>query len=298
MRPRWGAVPVTAFLLGGLPGTGAAQDGMLLRYRPSLGTVVHTVTWIDMTVTIGQSAPDQVGPESLTIEVSELESLTETVRPSRAGGHAVEVTFDSVRTRVRPRGGAWQAVTDTMATPVTATMLLDERRQMSALTLMDPAAVRQSNARRLRSFVQRMTLALPEEPVAVDAQWTADVSFPVDASEALAEMIPMPALDLRGWASISLDSVVDTTVDMLAYLRFNGVLAPPGSSGGLEAALRITDFTASFAGVYVWSTGWNAYVSGATRLLLGMTLLRGTQAGVLEGMAVGVDALYRYQVRP
>jgi hypothetical protein len=31
---------------------------------------------------------------------------------------------------------------------------------------------------------------------------------------------------------------------------------------------------------------------------MNLTLLRGTSAGVLEGMEIGFDALYRFQVRP
>jgi hypothetical protein len=63
-------------------------------------------------------------------------------------------------------------------------------------------------------------------------------------------------------------------------------------------ALRVTQLDASLAGSLVWSTGWSAYVSGATRMLLNVTLLQPTPGGVLEGMEVGIDALYRFQVRP
>jgi hypothetical protein len=286
----FGAVVIPTVLL--------AQDTLLLRYQPRVGTVIHTVAWTDMTVTIGQRRVDQFGPESLTIELSELESLTEVVRGPRNEGYVVEVTFDSVRARMRPDGGTWEAVTDTSARPVTGLVAVDSLRRAGAFSLVDASTVRLPNARRLRSLARRLALALPEQPVTRHAQWTTDVVFPVNTPEAITTVIPTPALDLRGFATVAVDSIVTVPMDTLAYLRFDGVLAPPEASDGLEAALRVTELDAIFAGTYVWSTGWNAYVSGATRLQLNVTLLQGTNTGVMEGMEVGFDALYRFQVRP
>ncbi|MCI0574233.1 MAG: hypothetical protein L0Y66_26175, partial [Myxococcaceae bacterium] len=114
----------------------------------------------------------------------------------------------------------------------------------------------------------------------------------------IAEAVPTPSLDLRGFAAIALDSIAVVAGDTLAFLRFDGILAPPEPADGLAAALRVTRLEASLAGSLVWSAGWSAYVSGATRMLLDLTLLQGTTVGVLEGMEVAIDALYRFQVRP
>jgi hypothetical protein len=279
------------------PNPSEAQDSLLLRYRPRTGTVVHTVGWNELTVTIGQSRPDEFGAESLTVEVTELESLTGVVRGPRDGGFVVEVTFDSVRVRIR-EGGLWKTVPDSATGPVTGYLAVDSLHRAGALALANQSDVRLPGARRLRSLARRLALALPVEPVMRHANWTTDVVFPVNTPDFLSEWITAPALDLRGFATVAVDSVVTVLSDTLAYLRFDGVLAPPDANYGLEAALRLRDLDATFAGTYIWSTGWNAYVSGATRLLMNLTLLRGTSAGVLEGMEIGFDVLYRFQVRP
>lgn len=264
----------------------------MLRFKPQAGTVLPTVGWIDATVTLIA--------ESLTVEVSELEALTQTVRGTHGDVYLVDFTFDSLRSRVRPVGGAWRAVTDTTARPVTGQAVVDERGRRSQFTLSDPGTVRIRNARRLRSFAYRLELPLPPDDglVSPNVQWTADIVFPVDLSEGLSDVMPTPPLDLRGFATVAVDSIVYLGLDTLAYLRFDGILAPPEASDGLEAALRVTRLDASLAGSYVWSTGWSAYVSGATRLLLTATMLRPSSAGVLEGREIGLDALYRFQVRP
>lgn len=273
------------------------QDDLLLRYRPRTGMAVRTVAWNTLTLTIGQSRQDAFGAESLTVEVTELESLSEVVRDRRGDAYVVEVTFDSARVRMR-EGEVWRTRSDTAAGPVTGYLVLDSLYRPGALTLATAADVRLPNARRLRSLAYRLALALPQEPVRRTTNWTTDVAFPVNIPEVLTDAVSTPALDLRGFATVAVDSIVPVQGDTLTYLRFDGVLAPPEPSRGVEAALRVQSLEAAFAGSYVWSTGWSAYVSGATRLLMNFTLLRGTSAGVLEGMEIGFDGLYRFQVRP
>lgn len=275
----------------------SGQDGLLLRYRPSTGMAVHTIAWNALTLTIGQSRPDAFGDESLTVEVTELESLRKVVRDRREDGYVVEVTFDSARVRMRD-GDVWRTKSDSAAGPVTGYWVLDSLHRAGALSLANAADVRLPNARRLRSLAHRLALALPQAPVHRTANWTTDVVFPVNIPEVLTDAVSTPALDLRGFATVTVDSIVAVQSDTLVYLRFDGVLAPPEASRGVEAALRVRSLEAAFAGSYVWSTGWSAYVSGATRLLMDFTLLRGTTAGVLEGMEIGFDGLYRFQVRP
>jgi hypothetical protein len=298
-RDRAGAPFVLLPLLAlATPGVLPAQDSLFLRYRPRPGAVVHTVSWTAMTVTIGQRRADGFGAESLTVEVVELESLTETPRgASAAGDHVVEATYDSLRARMRPAGGAWHTVSDTTARSVDGVLLVDDFRRVARLELRDRSAAGQPYGRRFRSLAQRITLSLPEEPVAPGSQWTADLLYPFVPPAPLAEAIPT-ALDLRGFAAVGLDSVVVVPGDTLAFLRFDGVLARPEPGDGVGTALRVTQLDASLAGSLVWSTGWSAYVSGATRMLLNVTLLQPTPGGVLEGMEVGIDALYRFQVRP
>lgn len=295
MRPKW----VARLLAGALWAAPAvAQDSLTLRYQPPEGMSVRTVAWTDMTLTIGESRPDAFGADSLTVEIAELESLTEFVREARDDYFVVEVMFDSVRTRYRSRGGEWLFVADSNARSVRGRMAVDARRRVGEIALDAPGMVQLSTARRLRSLTRWLSLALPEEPVAAHSQWTADVVLPVNTPEELADVIHTPALDLRGFATIAVDSIVPTGTDTLAYLHFDGVLVPPEATQGLEAALRVSELDASFAGSYVWSTGWNTYVSGATRLLMTLTVLQGTMRGVLEGMEVHFDSLFRFQVRP
>jgi hypothetical protein len=284
--------PLTA--PGGLP----AQE-ITLRYAPRAGAVTHVVSWTEMTATIGEAIPGGgFGFDSVVIEVAEVESLTEAVSRVEPRRAVVQITYDSLRSRLRPIGGSWRSDVDGSG-PVTAFVARDSLRRRLGLQWRDSSVAGGARADRLRSLVGRVSVPLPETSIVVGAaRQDVTLELPFRAPAGLEDVVPLPVLELTGAATVVLDSIVARAADTLAYLRMHGALHPPQAERGLETALRVTRLEGSFAGSLVWSTAWSAYVSGATRVIMTVDFLRGPGAGPLQGTRARFDSLYRYQVRP
>jgi hypothetical protein len=100
-------------------------------------------------------------------------------------------------------------------------------------------------------------------------------------------------------STITLDSLVVRPTDTLAYLRVQGSFLPAGPTEGEVGDAMLAGITGAFGGSYIWSTGWNAFVSGALRTRATLTMERSEEIEqtVLE-VTLSIDHSTRFQVRP
>lgn len=323
---------VLLVLSPGLARTLPAQDAVSLRYQPRRGAVVRSISWTDMSVKMalgglmdilattmvdsmgaatgdqGRAAGDSVRAalaqqslDSIEVQLSMRQYLTEQVTDVQPGRFSVWRTVDSTRVRVRAQGEDWQEAPGSRIPRTSARVMLNDRYQISDFQMER----RDSLALLVRDFLrtpQGMEVALPENPVAAGASWTTDIVFPFSYSEALSgegDDLPVQDAELVTRATITVDSIVVRAPDTLAYMRVSGNFLPVTVTEAVEDADAATTFTGGMAGTLIWSTGWSAFVAGSTRAVLTAEVrftAPGTETG--QGMGMRFDATSRFQVRP
>lgn len=315
----------------GVAGSLHAQDAVLLRYQPRRGAVVRSVSSTDMSVKMalgglmdilatmvdsmgaargaqGRAAGDSVRAalqqqafDSIEVQLSLRQYLTEQVTDVQPGRFSVWRTVDSTRVRVRAQGEDWQEAPGSRVPRTSARVMLNDRYQISDFQLER----RDTLTGLVRDFLrtpQGMELALPENPVAAGASWSTDIVFPFSYSEALSgegDELPVQDAELVTRATITVDSIVVRAPDTLAYMRVSGNFLPVTITEAAETADAVTTLTGGMAGTLIWSTGWSAFVAGSTRSVL-TAEVRLTAPGVerSQGMGMRFDATNRFQVRP
>lgn len=261
------------------------------RYRPRAGTAVRTLTE-ERTVTTLFGFP--MVPDGASFETKRRVNATQFVLAVLDGGRRVEVEIDSIRARRRAADGLWVTLTDTTAVgkPVRAT--LNER---FAVTGIETAG--QTDAEVLRMMGAGLIgfgFSFPSEPVA------AGTTFPTGGrlhyQVRLTDEGGIPVREtLAGDLVLTLDSVVDAGSDRLAYLRFAGTFDPRIAASESESGSVTVTFSGGFAGRLIWSSGWNAFVSAAARVMVQGSIRVVTATGQTEASA-GWDATIMHRVRP
>lgn len=295
-----------AFVGAALIGAGAAeaQQTIRLRYTPQAGRSVRTVSWTDLSMTFGDlpGAGEAATADTLRIDVEMVQSVTERVLNAEAGRFVVQRTIDSTRSRMRAMAGPWQDVpVDSAALPV-ARLVVSDRLQIEDFTLTrgDSAA---PSAEWLRNPAGTFELTLPESAVAVGESWTTDLVFPLPGSgaalaQAGAEEVAAGA-ELVARVTVTLDSLVTRGTDTLAYTLVQGSFLPLMLSEAAEVAEGTASIRGAFGGTLIWSTGWDAWVSGAARAVLTVQIeMTGTEDAPAAGVEVRVNSETRFQVRP
>lgn len=289
-----------------LLGTAAAeaQQTIRLRYSPQAGRSVRTVSWTDLSMTFGDlpGTAEAAPADTLRIDLEMVQSVTERVMNAEAGRFVVERTIDSTRSRMRAMAGPWQDVPiDSAALPM-ARIVVTDRLQIEqfALTQGDSAA---PSAEWLRNPAGSFELTLPEDAVAVGESWTTDLVFPLPGNRAaLAEAgadAVATGVELVARVTVTLDSLVTRGTDTLAFTRVQGSFLPLTLSEAAEVADGTASIRGAFGGSLIWSTGWDAWVSGAARARLTVQIeMAGTEETPAAGVQVRVDSETRFQVRP
>jgi hypothetical protein len=94
-----------------------------------------------------------------------------------------------------------------------------------------------------------------------------------------------------------LDSLVPRARDTLAFITVRAVASPTTLPFAAEGGIGSATFTGGFAAARVWSTGWNAVVSGATnaRVTGTVSIQRADGSPVNGALTLNISA--RHQVR-
>ncbi len=258
------------------------------RYAPSIPVRTLTEIRTEM-ILVGLPAV----PDGARLEREERVSATQSAVAAN-GAWSLTLSVDSVRARDRLDEGPWRDVSERERDGLRVRVTVNDR-----FGVMGMAAHGQDAADALRFLgagVLGLGFAFPEAPVAVGG------SFPVGGRLIFrAELGPefgLPVSEpMAGDVVMTLDSVSTVTGDELAFLRFTGAFEPRMIASDSEGEARQSTFTGAFAGVLIWSAGWNAFVAGNSRVRLEGRIRAETPAGVADA-TITWDATSAHQVRP
>jgi len=166
MRPETWMFGVAAVTCAALAATRpvAAQETILLRFRPAVGHAMQTLWWFDVTSTVSSG---RARDDDLTMETSGVQSLTLRVIGADGERRTLEVTRDSMRVRMRPVEGTWRALTDTGGPRPRARLTVDERLRGLGFQVENADSLTSAQIGAMRAFSTGFEFAFPEQTVAV-----------------------------------------------------------------------------------------------------------------------------------
>lgn len=279
-----------------------AQQAIELRYGPAVGRTLRTLAWHDVALTIGD-LPEPgatLSADTLRIDVEMLQSISERVAEA-GGGFVIERWIDSTTGRVREMSGAWNDLRADPASLPAARVELTDRLQVEAFTVTR-GETGSAAAQWLRNPAGTFELVFPEAPVSVGGSWTTELVMPLPTGEQELDEVGAElteGAELVARVDVTLDSVVARGTDTLAYLRLRGRFLPLTVSEAAEVAEGRASIRGAIAGNLIWSTGWDAWVSGAARSRFTVRVeVTGAEAIPAAGFQMQVVSDTRFQVRP
>jgi hypothetical protein len=305
MRAETRSLGIAVLLAVALGGAGSvqAQESVLLRYRPRPGIALPTVVWTAMTMTIGELAAEGgegVLTDTLSFEASTQHTVTERVVEAAGDRFVIHRSLDSARGRKRVMGAAWSDVPADIMPRARARVVLSERLQTVEFEPAGADSLDGLTADWLRNPGSGLEFVLPEERVTAGSVWQTEVVIPfylgVVLEEEGAEFVER--VELIAQTTVTLDSVVARGTDTLAYLGLRGTFLPLTITGAAEVAEGNATMTGAFAGRLIWSTGWSAFVSGATRAEIFMRLALSVADVAESDLGIRFDVTNRFQLRP
>jgi len=291
MRPRDLFVLATVGVgwLAGSPA--AAQQHVVLRYRPELGQIARTLTEVRTTTTL---TGFPAAPDGATFEEQQRISATVRVSGDSPDGAVVAVTIDSISTRSRMGTDPWVDRGDTLLVGRTAEAIVSPRFDVVGIRSRGPtdADVLQT----LGAGVIGLGFTFPQSAVTVGESFetggrvrtrvTTDASTGVAVDEVV-----------FGDLALALDSVTVAGADTLSYFQFRGSVAPRSGAAAGETGDVVTSTSGGFAGRLVWSAQWGAFVSGAVRVRVQGRITTTGPGGAAQAQATW-DRLIVHSVRP
>lgn len=276
MKIYWTLLALLAPLL---PCKATGQETLLLRHDAPSGTVIRT--GFETTTVVWAF-------DGRRFESADLGIVSAMVLQGLGGKTVIHLAYDSVRTRTRGSDGRWRE----FAVPVDSAWVqvsVDERlrvssrhegRQLSGVTGL---------ARILTGIPD---LELPGVSLREGDSWSSKTVVSV-VPGLRNETVP-PVVD--GTVTVVLDSIAVRANDTLGYLSLTGQF-PAATFVDVMGPGRVIA-SGDVVGNLIWSTSWNAFVSGVSKTR--MTVARAAVAGGTQGEVeeLRVEATTRYWVRP
>jgi hypothetical protein len=232
----------------------------------------------------------------LTVEASRLESATQHVDAVGVGRIGIELVYDSVRARMHAVGGPWRDVEPGARDEVVARLLLDERLNVQEGEFVDLPHLAATPGELGRGLAGGFHVPLPERPVAAGDEWVAEIGYPLSVLSGVGAQEGVPqAGQMTGAGRMRLDSLVVRATDTLAYLTLRGRFDPQ-PLGSEADTTGLVSASGSMGATLVWSTGWNAFVSGASRLVMSVAVRQGPE-GDAAVFRLEFDVVTQSQVR-
>ncbi len=237
-----------------------AQGKHSFRFHAAVGTRVHTISRSDILMHAVRGNGGAL--DSVTVESQRSESLTRWVEASSSGRFSAILVYDSVRARTSTTGGRWLDIPPTEREEAISRVVLTARMEVLGAEYLDSPHLDASIAEVMRGAAAGVHLELPANPVSVGEEWAVNPSFPLAVLSGLRrnEGVPISG-GLVATATARLDSVVYRSSDTLAYIVVVGRFMPRSEDGNLS-------MSGSIASTLVWSSGWCAYASAATRAVV------------------------------
>ena len=242
------------------------QAQYTFRFHADVGTRVHTISRSEISMSVMHG--NDSGLDTVTVEAERMESLTNRIEASTDGRFSALLVYDSVRARMRPVGGRWQDIAPTERELARSRVVLTDRFEALEAEFVDVPHLNASVAEVMRGVGGGVHLELPEKPVSVGESWGVDLVYPLTFISALGrdEGVSVSG-GLESTATARLDSVVFRSSDTLAYITVLGRFVPKSADG-------LVSMSGSLASTLVWSSGWHAYASAATRAVVVVQIQR------------------------
>ena len=284
---------VVAMVTVALVTTGSVLDGqILLRYAPGVGSAYRMHVWTAATTTVTRGME---GNDVLVVELDGRESLTRRVASQANGVLLVEMARDSATVRVRRDGGEWGPAEAPFGQLHRSTVRVDDRLHV----LSAPPEAGQF----LRGFAGGTEAPLPQQSIDRSQTWTTPLGVRlIDAAIPRVDIeVPEARIGdrLRVNATMVLDSLIIRGGDTLAFMTYQGVIAPVTRTVPSDVASSSVTIGGTSDGVLIWSTLWDAYVSGSSHTHVTMRVrvfVYGEEP--MTVLALDSDVVSRFQVRP
>jgi hypothetical protein len=282
----------SVFALATIAGPAAAQrDSMTIVFAPHPDLRIHQVF-----ETVGSVR--YVGfpelPDTSMGAMSAMVSRTRRVLEPLEGAWVVQVSYDSSRAQYHlGPGSSWTSMQLPRGLLGPYRVFVDSRLTVSTLD----GGEDEFEPRAVRGLTGLVDIFLPDEPMTTGRRWTGTVVFPYTA-ELPGAPPTLIAITLNGRATSVLDSVVPRPADTLAYVSVQAGLTPVTVDGAYVDSTR--SFPVTFWGTVsssmVWSTGWDAWVTGASAIRMHHRVEMG-EADPRE-LTVYADLTARFRIRP
>jgi hypothetical protein len=282
---------VFGLAVSGLP---CKQLALSLRFDPAAGTRVHTISSSELLAQVVNTG--KAPTDTSIVEARRLESTTRFVDAVDGQRRSVYLQYDSVRTRTRVQGSLWRDVEPTERDLASVRTVLDDKMRILSAEFVDVPHLDAPYSEMVRGLGGGAYMPLPEEELAVGDKFAAALRAPTRPLLALSvdNGLPLPG-ELAFDGTVSLDSVVGRMADTLVYMTAIGRLVPePFDPGGTHAAVYASG-RGSLAATLVWSTAWDAYVTGAVRAVTDVELRRRDDRSLVS--SVRLDVTTQFQVR-
>ncbi len=260
--PRSSPSAVLLGLLGLLAwGHDVAAQRASIRFTARPGTQVRTISGSRGTITFREVSPSgQPVGDSIVGEMTSLGGITRRVLDERNGNRMVEVQYDSLRTRQRLAGQQWKESALSQADKIVLSLTLDERLR----PVQGGGGGLQADPVANTGIGSWRGVEMPDFEVKPGDSWFVNTVFRLPSQ--LGALLELSIGDsIVSTASVKLDSVVALPADTFMYLSVQQTLGPvmlPAVDAGQNAVIQLAGSQASSL---VWSTAWNAYVSGASQ---------------------------------
>jgi hypothetical protein len=274
-------------------GTVAAQERVSFQFGPRVGAAVRTITSARGTMVFHEinEAAQRIG-DSVMGEMTALAGVTHRVLEAQPGGYVVEVRYDSLKTRARLLGQPWKEDVLVGTGEDAARVPVDARLRPAEGTGGGPPADPVANG----GIASWRGVELPDGPVSPGDSWTVTTVYRLPAQ--LGQLLDIVIRDsLIAAATVRLDSVTVRPADSLMYFTVQQTLPAvtlPAVDAGDSATVELVG---SQAASLVWSTGWNAYVSGASQARVVGRLQSRNAAGTPRLAEIHWTLATRLQVR-
>jgi hypothetical protein len=271
----------------------SAQEPVTLHYAPRVGALVRTITRSTGTITLrALDATVQPVGDSVMGEMRSWAGITRRVLEGTDSTRVVEVSYDSLKTQARLTGQEWKenalAEADKAALNLTLNDQLHTLAGGSGGLAADPVAN--------TGIASWRGVELPGHPVSPGAMWVVQTGYHLPGQ--LGDLLDVSVRDsIMANATVRLDSVVPQARDTLMYLTVRETLGPitlPATDAGTAATVELAG---SQAASLVWSTGWNAFVSGASQARVIGRLRSVTAGGAMRASQITWNLSTTLQVR-
>ncbi len=265
-----------------------------LGFDPKPLTRVVTVSSSEVVLCAEDASPGPARADTVVVKV--LEGVTRFIDAADLGAYSVFLQYDSVRARRRSEGARWRSLEASDRQRASVRALLNARMRVTSAEFVELPHLDAARSEMMRGLAGGVHFALPDTAVHVGSSWTGDVGMSLALVAWARGAFDVSFGDeLVSRMSATLDSMRVRGIDTLAFLTLRGRFAPQSVDVLPEDDGRTAVARGWLAATLTWSSGWDAYVTGAVRSTVDVELRGG--GARRGGLTVRIHVTTQFQVR-